>query len=67
LGPALAFYAKEIRRNFLDPMSRQQAIALGDACRRISVPGRSGADRPARLGRRNSPVAVAAGIDAAAR
>lgn len=66
LGPALALYAKEIRRNFLDPMSRQQAIALGDACRRISVPGKPGADRPARAGRRSSSVAVAATIDAAA-
>lgn len=46
LGPALACYAKEIRRMYLDPMSRQQAIALGDACRRVSVPLRSGAARP---------------------
>lgn len=37
LGPALALYAKEIRRNYLGPMSHQQAIALGDACRRVGV------------------------------
>lgn len=47
LGPALIIYAKEIRRNYLNPMSRQQAIALGDACRRVSVALRAGAGRPA--------------------
>ncbi|MEB3033412.1 MarR family winged helix-turn-helix transcriptional regulator [[Mycobacterium] nativiensis] len=46
LGPALYGYAKEIRRLYLDPMSHQQAIALGDACRRISVPLKSGTGRP---------------------
>lgn len=48
LGPALTFYAKAIRRHYLDPMSRQQAIALGDACRRISVPVKAGAARSVR-------------------
>lgn len=47
LGPALACYATEIRSLYLDPMSRPQAIALGDACRRVSVPLKSGAGRPA--------------------
>lgn len=47
LRPALAFYAKEIRRVYLDPLSRQQVIALGDACRRISVALKPGSDRPA--------------------
>ena len=46
LGPALAAYAGEIRRSFLEPMSHQQAIALGDACRRISVALKSGSGRP---------------------
>lgn len=46
LGPALAFYAKEIRMNYLDPMSRQQVIALGDACRRIRISLKSGTRRP---------------------
>ncbi|MEB3024175.1 MarR family winged helix-turn-helix transcriptional regulator [[Mycobacterium] crassicus] len=46
LGPALNCYAKEIRRLYLEPMSHQQAIALGDACRRISVPLKSGAGHP---------------------
>ncbi|CQD15941.1 MarR family winged helix-turn-helix transcriptional regulator [Mycolicibacterium conceptionense] len=35
---ALFHYAKEIRKHYLDPMSRQQMIALGDACRRITTP-----------------------------
>lgn len=48
LGPALALYAKEIRSVYLDPLSRQQVIALGDACRRISVSLRSGTERAAR-------------------
>ncbi|QZA07603.1 MarR family transcriptional regulator [Mycolicibacter heraklionensis] len=54
LGPALAFYAREIRRHYLNPMSRQQAIALGDACRRISVPLKAGAERSVRADRRSS-------------
>jgi len=45
LRPALAFYAKEIRRNYLEPLSRQQVIALGDACRRIAQRLRSGPGR----------------------
>lgn len=62
LGPALAFYAREIRRYYLNPMSRRQAIALGDACRRISLPLKSAAARPVRAVRRSSAaVAVVEG------
>lgn len=56
LGPALAFYAREIRKIYLDPMSRQQVIALGDACRRISVALKPGTERAARYVRRNPEV-----------
>jgi len=45
LSPALVVYAREIRRSYLDPMTHQQAIALGDACRRISVALKTGTDR----------------------
>lgn len=45
LGPARVAYAGEIRRRYLDSMSHQQAIALGDACRRISVALKSGSWR----------------------
>ncbi|WP_109413682.1 MarR family transcriptional regulator [Mycolicibacter heraklionensis] len=61
LGPAHAFYAREIRRNYLDPMSRQQAIALGDACRRIGLPRKTRADRPVRSVRRSAPIAAVEG------
>lgn len=49
--PALKTYAGLIRAHYLDPMSRQQMIALGDACRRISPPpgvtdGRRGWTKP---------------------
>lgn len=47
LAPALAVYAREIRRNYLAPMSHQQAIALGDGCRRISVALKAGTGRSA--------------------
>lgn len=55
LGPALSLYAREIRRHYLDPMSRQQAIALGDACRRIGLPLKAGGDRSVRTVHRRSP------------
>lgn len=45
LAPALVVYAREIRRTYLDPMTHQQAIALGDACRRISVALKTGTER----------------------
>ena len=35
---AMTTYAQEIRTHYLDRMSRQQMIALGDGCRRISAP-----------------------------
>jgi DNA-binding MarR family transcriptional regulator len=54
LGPALACYAKEIRSHYLGPMSRQQAIALGDACRRISSPLKANAGQSARSDRPSS-------------
>jgi len=48
LGPALDIYAREIRRSYLEPMSRQQVIALGDACRRIGLSLKSGTVVPVR-------------------
>lgn len=33
---AMSCYAREIRAYYLDPLSRQQMIALGDSCRRIT-------------------------------
>ncbi|WP_409427607.1 MarR family winged helix-turn-helix transcriptional regulator [Mycobacterium sp. SMC-11] len=66
LGPALSFYGREIRRTYLDPMSRQQAIALGDACRRIGLPLNTRADRPVRTVRRSAPI-VAVESDAGHR
>lgn len=38
LQRAVATYAQAIRAHYLDPMSRQQAIALGDVCRRAASP-----------------------------
>lgn len=35
---AMSCYAREIRAHYLDPLSRRQMIALGDACRRITAP-----------------------------
>lgn len=43
--PALRTYAQGIRALYLDPMSRQQMIALGDSCRQISTP-RNGVEIP---------------------
>lgn len=36
--PAVETYAQAIRTHYLDRLSRQQMIALGDICRRISTP-----------------------------
>lgn len=47
VGQARVAYAGEIRRKYLDSMSHRQAIALGDACRRISIALKCGAERPA--------------------
>ena len=38
LEPAIATYARAIRRNYLEPLSRPQVIALGDVCRRTGLP-----------------------------
>lgn len=38
LGPAIRTYAQGIRTHYVNQMSRQQAIALGDSCRRVSTP-----------------------------
>ncbi|WP_067977051.1 MarR family winged helix-turn-helix transcriptional regulator [Mycolicibacter icosiumassiliensis] len=37
-APALVTYARGIRAYYLDQLSRQQAIALGDVCRRTGQP-----------------------------
>ncbi|MED5815119.1 MarR family transcriptional regulator [Mycolicibacterium sp. 050232] len=37
LGPALFTYARNIRAHYLNQMSRQQMIALGDSCRRVGT------------------------------
>jgi DNA-binding MarR family transcriptional regulator len=39
LGPAIKTYAQGIRTHYLNQMSRQQMIALGDSCHRISAAG----------------------------
>lgn len=36
--PAAYTYGRVIRRHYLDQMSRNQIIAMGDSCRRISTP-----------------------------
>lgn len=36
LGPVLATYARFVRMNFLNPMTRRQMLAVGDNSRRIS-------------------------------
>jgi DNA-binding MarR family transcriptional regulator len=46
--PAAHTYGREIRRHYLDQMSRNQMIAMGDSCRRISVP-LAGAEDPERV------------------
>jgi DNA-binding MarR family transcriptional regulator len=37
LGPAIDTYAQGIRTHYVNQMSRQQMIALGDSCQRVSV------------------------------
>ncbi|CAJ1510449.1 MarR family winged helix-turn-helix transcriptional regulator [[Mycobacterium] holstebronense] len=39
-APAVVTYARGIRAYYLDQLSRQQAIALGDVCRRTGLPER---------------------------
>jgi DNA-binding MarR family transcriptional regulator len=50
VGPALETYAKTIRAHYLDQLSRQQMIALGDSCRRITTSLRTAA-RPVKAAR----------------
>lgn len=38
LQPATRTYARHIRAHYLDQMSRQKMIAMGDSCRRINHP-----------------------------
>jgi len=47
IKPAAVTYGREIRRHYLDQMSRNQMIAMGDSCRRISAP-LAGAEDPER-------------------
>jgi DNA-binding MarR family transcriptional regulator len=46
--PAAHTYGRQIRRHYLDQMSRNQMIAMGDCCRRISIP-LAGAEDPERV------------------
>jgi len=46
--PAAHTYGRQIRKHYLDQMSRNQMIAMGDSCRRISTP-LAGAEDPERL------------------
>lgn len=46
--PAAHTYGRQIRKHYLDQMSRNQMIAMGDSCRRISTP-LAGAENPERL------------------
>ena len=46
--PAAHTYGRQIRKHYLDQMSRNQMIAMGDCCRRISTP-LAGAEDPERL------------------
>jgi DNA-binding MarR family transcriptional regulator len=46
--PASHTYGREIRKQYLDQMSRNQMIAMGDSCRRISIP-LAGAEDPERV------------------
>ena len=45
LGPVLETYARFVRLNFLDPMTRRQVLAVGDIGRRVSE-GLKGSDHP---------------------
>ena len=46
--PAAHTYGRQIREHYLDQMSRNQMIAMGDSCRRISAP-LAGAEDPERI------------------
>lgn len=46
--PAAHTYGRQIRKHYLDQMSRNQMIAMGDCCRRISTP-LAGAEDPERV------------------
>lgn len=46
--PAAHTYGRQIRKHYLDQMSRNQMIAMGDSCRRISIP-LAGAEDPERV------------------
>jgi DNA-binding MarR family transcriptional regulator len=46
--PAAHTYGRQIRKHYLDQMSRNQMIAMGDSCRRISTP-LAGAEDPERV------------------
>ena len=46
--PAAHTYGRQIRKHYLDQMSRNQMIAMGDSCRRISAP-LAGAEDPERV------------------
>jgi len=46
--PAAHTYGRQIRKHYLDQMSRNQMIAMGDCCRRISIP-LAGAEDPERV------------------
>lgn len=50
--PAGRTYAQSVRAFYLDPISRPQMIALGDSCRRISVPLKASARSKRGKGRR---------------
>lgn len=43
--PAARTYAQVVRENYLDQMSRRQMVAMGDSCRRITLPLRASEDR----------------------
>ncbi|WP_067975240.1 MarR family winged helix-turn-helix transcriptional regulator [Mycolicibacter icosiumassiliensis] len=48
--PAARTYVQSVRAFYLDPISRPQMIALGDSCRRISVPLKASAKSKRRRG-----------------
>lgn len=52
--PAAHTYAQSVRAFYLNQVSRSQMIALGDSCRRISVPLKASAKSKPRKGRWDS-------------
>jgi len=46
---AASTYGRDIRRHYLDQMSRNQMIAMGDSCRRVSARLRAAEDPPKRF------------------